>query len=83
MLGALKPFLVRLTAEIPQVKRCGTFYHNAGRPSRPGFRLGSKGIEGIWSDGKETVKFRVDTSATTTGQELAVLALLNEWLQAH
>ena len=48
------------------------------QPSR--FRHGPRGIEGIYSDGSYTVKFWVETSATTAGQRTAVVAALNEWL---
>jgi putative CRISPR-associated protein (TIGR02619 family) len=77
---AVKPFLQRVTTEVPQVTRCATFYHNPDLPRRTGFRLGREGIEGVLSDGTWCVKFRVDTSAQTPGQQAAVVAALNEWL---
>lgn len=76
-------WLKRITEEIPQVTRCSTFYYDPDLPERTRFRYGSKGIEGIYSNGTATVKFRVETSATTEGQHLAVVARLNEWLQEN
>jgi putative CRISPR-associated protein (TIGR02619 family) len=76
----VKPFLQRVTSEVPQVSRCATFYHNPDLPRRSGFRLGQGGIEGLLSDGTWCVKFRVDTSAQTPGQQAAVVAALNDWL---
>jgi putative CRISPR-associated protein (TIGR02619 family) len=76
----VKPFLVRVTDDVPQVARCATFYHNPDCPERTRFRLGRDGVEGILSDGSYCVKFRVDTSAQTAGQQAAVVAALNEWL---
>ncbi|MCS7238891.1 MAG: putative CRISPR-associated protein [Thermoguttaceae bacterium] len=73
-------FLERVTAEVPQVIRCETFYYNPDLPQRTRFRLSSKGIEGIYSDGTFTVKFAVRSSARTRSEEAAVVALLNDWL---
>jgi hypothetical protein len=50
-------------------------------PHRTCFRPGSDGIEGIYSDCRFTVKFRVETTAQTSGQQAAVVAALNEWLR--
>jgi len=72
----------RLTDEIAQVLHCSTIYFNPDLPARTGFRLGSKGIEGCLSNGTWTAKFRVETTAGNTGQELAVVAALNEWIKA-
>jgi hypothetical protein len=77
---AVKPFLIRVTNEVPQVARCATFYHNPDCPDRTRFRLGRDGVEGILSDGSYCVKFRVETLAQTPGQQAAVVAALNEWL---
>jgi putative CRISPR-associated protein (TIGR02619 family) len=73
-------FMKRVTDEVPQVKHCGTFYYNPDLAQRIRFRLGRVGIEGVYSDGNFTVKFRVETSARTPGQQDAVVASLNEWL---
>ena len=73
--------LQQLTDEVPQVLHCATFYFNLDLPARNGFRLGAKGIEGWLSNGTWTTKFRVETTANNTGQELAVVAALNEWLR--
>jgi len=79
-LPALENFLVRLTREVPQVRRCETFYHHPSLARQTLFRLGSQGPEGIYSDGRQTVKFRVETSAENSSQLEAMVALLNESL---
>jgi putative CRISPR-associated protein (TIGR02619 family) len=73
-------FMSRATAEVPQVAHCATFYYNPDLPERTRFRLGRDGVEGVYSEGNFTVKFRVETSAQTPGQQAAVVAALNEWL---
>lgn len=70
--------LQQLTDEIPQILHCATFYFNPALPTRNGFRLGPKGIEGCLSDGRSTVKFRVESTAQTPGQQAALVAMLNE-----
>ncbi len=79
-LQGLEPFLVRLINEVPQVVTSRTHYHNPDLPQRNRFRLSSDGIEGIWSDGSQTVKFLVETRAADRLQMEAMVALLNEWL---
>ncbi|MBM3215933.1 putative CRISPR-associated protein [Candidatus Poribacteria bacterium] len=76
----VEEFMSRVTNEVPQVVQCSTFYYNPDLPSRARFRLGSGGIEGIFSNGTYTVKFRVETTAKTPGQSAAVVAFLNQWL---
>lgn len=73
-------FMKRVTDEVPYVVRCATFYFNPDLPKRTHFRQGPDGIEGIYSEGRFTVKFRVETTAQTPGQQAAVVAFLNEWL---
>lgn len=73
-------YMQALTDDVPQVTHCATFYFNPDRPERTRFRMGSSGIEGILSDGTYCVKFRVETSATTSGHLAAVVAGLNQWL---
>lgn len=73
-------FMGKVTDEVPQVVGCASFYHNPDLPGRIGFRMGSKGLEGIWSDGRCTVKFRVETTAINRNQDQAMAAALNEWL---
>jgi len=68
---------------VPQVAHCATFYYNPDLPERTRFRPGSDGVEGVYSDGRYTVKFRVETSARTPGQQAAAAAVLNEWLAAQ
>lgn len=73
-------FMKRVTDEVCQVMQCSTFYYNPDLAERTRFRLGSKGIEGVFSNGTYTVKFIVETTAQTSGQQAAVVAALNEWL---
>jgi putative CRISPR-associated protein (TIGR02619 family) len=73
-------FLEAVTSQVPQVRRCTTSYFNPDLPEPSRFRDGPRGIEGIYSDGTYTVKFRVETTAHADGQRAAVVAALNEWL---
>jgi putative CRISPR-associated protein (TIGR02619 family) len=72
-------FLEKVTDQ-PWVLHCSTFYFNPDLPCRTMFRLGAKGIEGVFSNGSYCVKFRIETSAKTEGQQAAVVAALNQWL---
>jgi len=45
--------------------------------------LRGQDIEGIYSDGTRTVKFRMETTATTGSQRAAAVAALNEWLETN
>ncbi len=67
---------------LSQVVHCATFYCNPDLAERTRFRIGRDGIEGVYSDGSFTVKFRVETSAQTPGQQAAVVAALNDWLRS-
>ncbi|HPZ06709.1 MAG TPA: putative CRISPR-associated protein [Candidatus Eremiobacteraeota bacterium] len=75
----LEAFLQKITDEIPQVIRCINYYYNPDLPSITRFRTGAKGLEGIYSNGAYTAKFRIESTARTKGQENALLAYLNEW----
>jgi putative CRISPR-associated protein (TIGR02619 family) len=77
---AVERFMARVTREVPQVAQCATFYYNPDLAERTRFRTGRDGIEGVYSDGSFTVKFRVETSARTPGEQAAVVAALNDWL---
>jgi putative CRISPR-associated protein (TIGR02619 family) len=76
-------FISRVTQQIPSVTRCATYYYNPDLPEPTRFRVKGDGIEGIFTDGSRTVKFRVETTATTPGQRDAVVAMLNEWVQSQ
>jgi putative CRISPR-associated protein (TIGR02619 family) len=76
----LKAFLEQLTADVPHVARCATYYSHPELPRPVKFWVGAHGVVGQFSDGKALVKFRVETHATTQGQMAAVAAALNEWL---
>ena len=76
----LERFLGRLTDEVPPVVQCVTTYFNPDLPQRGRFRDSRGHVEGVYSDGTWTVKFRVETTAETDGQRAAVVAALNEWL---
>lgn len=71
----------RVTDEVEQVIQCRTYYYNRDLSSRTLFRLSAKGIEGVFSDGSYTAKFAVDTTAKTEGEQKAVVAALNLWLE--
>jgi putative CRISPR-associated protein (TIGR02619 family) len=84
VINRLKAELTRLfldlAASVPQVIRCVTTYCHPSLPEPTRFRLKGDEIEGIYTDGTATVKFRVETLATTDGQRAAVVAAANEWL---
>ncbi len=73
-------YLGDLTKQTPFVTRCVTTNCNPDLPRPNRFRADGDGIEGIFSDGSQTVKFRVETTAKTSGQTTAAIAALNEWL---
>ena len=77
---AIGRYLAAITREIPQVVQCLTYYCNPDLPEPARFRRTGDRIEGIYSDGSFTVKFWVETLATTDGQRDAVVAALGEWL---
>jgi putative CRISPR-associated protein (TIGR02619 family) len=70
-------YLQRITDECAYVQACRTLYWNPDLPSPLLFRLKGDDIEGIFSNGTWTVKFIVETSATTVGQRAACVADLN------
>lgn len=76
-------WMQRVVEEVPYVVTCGSFYHNPDLPSRSGFRLGSDGIEGQYSNGTYTVKFRVESDARGPSQQQALVAYLNQWLRSQ
>lgn len=76
----VEQFLQRLTAAIPCVQHCATFYYHPTLPKRTRFVVSREGIVGIFSPASYTVRFRVETTAQTDGQRAAVVAVLNEWL---
>jgi putative CRISPR-associated protein (TIGR02619 family) len=78
--GEIERFLQKLTDEVPQVVLCTTSYFNPDLPERTRFRDARGAIEGIYSNGTWTMKFRVESTAETDGQRLAVIAALNDWL---
>lgn len=72
--------LSAVTNEVPAVVRCVTNYCHPQLNEPARFRLKGEDIEGIYTDGTRTVKFKVETTATTPGQRDALLAVLNEWI---
>lgn len=76
-------FMEDVTATNPWVSHCATFYYNPDLGERTRFRQSAHGIEGILSNSTYTVKFRLETSAQTPGQQAAVVAALNEWLDSR
>jgi putative CRISPR-associated protein (TIGR02619 family) len=79
----LTNYLQRITDEVPQVVQCITNYCNPDLPQPLRFCERNEGIEGVYSNGTATVRFRVETSAQTPGQRSAVVAALNEWLSGQ
>ena len=79
----VRRFMEEVTAANPWVSHCATFYYNPDLGERTRFRPGAHGIEGVFSNGSYTVKFRMETSAQTAGQQSAVVAALNEWLDSR
>jgi len=78
--GELTRLLTDLTSAVPAVTGCETTYCNPDLPEPSRFRVKGHEVEGIYTDGTATVKFRVDTTAQTDGQRSAVAAAANEWL---
>ncbi len=76
----IRAFLEKVTAEVPQVIRCQTHYYNPDLPGETRFRLSTHGVEGVYSNGSYTVKFYVESTATTPSEQTAVIAALNQWL---
>jgi len=75
--GPVERLLSRIVEECPYVSRCRDHYWNPDLPAASMFRLRAGKIEGVYSNGTWTVKFWVDTSATTPGQLEACVADLN------
>jgi len=73
-------FMERLTAAADFVESCATVYFNPDLPNPTRFRLGSHGIEAVFSAGTWTVRIRVDTTAEGDIQRRAAVAWLNDWL---
>ncbi len=61
--------------------RCVTNWCNPALPETTRFRERGNDIEGVYSDGTRTIKFKVETTANTAGQRAAVVAVLNDWLE--
>ncbi len=80
--GPIERLLARIVDECPYVHRCRDHYWNPDLPAASMFRLRGGQIEGVYSNGTWTVKFWVDTSATTPGQLEACVADLNARLEA-
>ena len=76
----VRRFLEQVTGEIPQVAHCATTYFNPDLSERTRFRGSGDRIQGVYSDGRYCVKFAVESSAQTSGQRAAVVAMLNQWL---
>jgi putative CRISPR-associated protein (TIGR02619 family) len=79
----LSRYLRDVTDAAPQVVRCVTNYCNPDLPETTRFRERGGEVEGVYSDGTRTVKFKVETTANTPGQRAAVVAALNDWLAAQ
>jgi putative CRISPR-associated protein (TIGR02619 family) len=76
-------YLTDVTQAVPAVVRCITNYCHPQLNEPTRFRSKGEEVEGIYTDGTCTVKFKVETTATTPGQRDAVVAALNEWVQSQ
>jgi putative CRISPR-associated protein (TIGR02619 family) len=76
-------FMQRVTQEVGPVVSCHSNYFNPDLPARTRFVETREHLEGIFSPGGWTMRFRIETTATTQGQRRAVLYLLNEWYDQH
>ncbi len=73
-------YLWEVTKALPCIRRCETHYCHPNLNAPMCFRLKQGEVEGIYTNGKETVKFFVRTTATNEEQKQAVVAALNQWL---
>ena len=73
-------FMARITKEIGPVSQCRTYYYNPSLPSRTRFVYREEKVHGIFSQQNYTVKFIVNSTATTSEQTSRLIFLLNEWL---
>ena len=74
-------FLQEITDKCAYVRQCRTHYWNPDLSSPNRFRLKVGQVEGIFSNSSWTVKFYIDTSATTDGQRAACIADLNRRIE--
>lgn len=74
-------FLQQIIDNHPYVRTCKTTYWNPDLPSQTHFRKNGEEIQGIYSNGTWTVKFTVETSASTIGQKNACIADMNHQLE--
>jgi hypothetical protein len=73
-------FMQKLIDQVEYVITCRTHYWNKDLRQPIHFRLTGGEIEGILSDGSWTVKFWVETSATSMEEKNVAIADLNERL---
>jgi putative CRISPR-associated protein (TIGR02619 family) len=73
----IEKYLKSLVDQVPYIRTCRTHYWNRDLSQPTFFRLKADDIEGVLSDGNWTVKFIVETTASTPGQRLACIADLN------
>ena len=78
----IERMMTAMTNEIPFVTHCRTFYYNPDLSTRSIVRRSASGIECVVSNGSSTVKWAVETTATTPGQTDAAVAHLNDWLRS-
>lgn len=71
-------YLQKAVDTYPYVKTCHTDYWNPDLSTQVRFRLKGEEIEGIYSNGTWTVKFVVETLASTPGQRAACVADMNQ-----
>lgn len=76
-------FLQAITSNCTYVHSCRTHYWHPDLSSSSMFRSKGEDIEGIFSNGSWTVKFTVETSASTQGQRAACIADLSRFAEDY
>lgn len=79
----IERFMKKVTDEIPQVIQCRSKYYNRDLSKASCFRVGSEGIECVFSPGGYTAKFHIETTASNPGQMETLVAYMNEWLSGQ
>jgi len=78
--GDWEPLLLAMTAEVPAVVRCRSNYFNKDLAEPTRFKESKGEIKFFYTNGTWTAGFIIETTAETSGQRAAMVAVLNEWL---
>lgn len=79
-LKTISRFLQEVTNARPYVRYCHSTYWNPKLAESTQFRLSKEEVQGVYSNGRWCVKFRVVTTAEDKNQLPIVVADLNDWL---